>query len=251
MTSHISPQENIHLLIFPTNCCREQFCLLLLPRAVLPHKVAWLFFQWMKGKREEHNEIKAPVYISMWHQHLQRLILNLENTSFPLLVRQKQITLHTGDAKSNGCHFLQRTERFEPLISLLIVRIRLLILIGVAVLSPLSHPPCLCLPDPRIPSCVSHVSHCLLVYAVLLNGSTDTPRFRTSGSIIGISPWKLWGLLFRTKLSVSAQHAWKSIHTSCGLIMFENNFFGSAAHLGSSRLSVYITATLSEQNWRA
>lgn len=48
-------------------------------------------------------------------------------------------------------------ERFKPVMSLLIVRIRLLILIVVAVLSALSRPPCLCLGD------YPHVSHICLV----------------------------------------------------------------------------------------
>lgn len=91
------------------------------------------------------------------HQRLQRLIFILESTSFPMPVRQKRITLHTCETESTDCHFLQCTERFERVISLLIVRIRLLILIVVAVLSDLSHPPCLRLPHPRLPSCVSRV----------------------------------------------------------------------------------------------
>lgn len=157
-------------------------------------------------------------------------------------VCQKQITLHTSDTESNDCHFLQRIERFECVISLLIVGIHLLILMVVAVLSA-----SVCLiPD------YPHVSHVLLSPGVCSIGSWQYRHSQFQNQCQNLH-WdrslKLGMVTVTdpTKLYVPAQHVSKSIHTSCILIIFENSFFSSDAHRGSSRLSVYITATLLEQ----
>lgn len=141
-------------------------------------------------------------------------------------------------------YILQRIERFERVISLLIVKIRLLILI-VAVLCALPRPPCIHLPGSRLPSCV----FCLLVYSI---SSWQYRHFQFQNQC----KYPLWDRSLKlgrgycsdpTKLYNPAQHACKIIHSSYRLIMFENSFFFLDAHRGSSRLSVYVTAALPEQ----